>query len=118
MIGFIWLVAAEIMGVPVILRCTRSGFYIYVRASSAAVLRIIERILNLELLDGIRRGNRQPATTGRGGLGHIGAIAVRVQAVHHEIIVTASRAVRADLLASGPQLGRIHDVCGYSIRSA
>ncbi len=98
------------------LRCSRSGFYIYVRASSAAVLRIIERILNLELLDGIRRGNRQPATTGRGGLGHIGPIAVRVHAVHHEVVVATTRTVRADLLASGPQLGRIHDVGVYSSR--
>src|SRR5713101_2325717 len=98
------------------LRRSRSGFYIYVRAASAAVLGIIERILDLEFLNGIRRGDRDPGSTERSDLGHIGAITVRIHAVKHEVVVAASRTIGSDLLASGPQLGRIHDVGVYSSR--
>src|SRR6267378_4323468 len=100
------------------LRRSRSGFYIYVRASSAAVLGIIERILDLEFLNGIWRGDRDPSSTERSDLGHIGAITVRIYAVKHEVVVAASCAVGSDLLASGPQLGRVHDIGVRSGRQA
>ncbi len=87
---------------------TRLGLYDDVGAAASAILSIVERILNLEFLNGVGRGNRQAATTGRSGLSHVGAVAVRVHAVQHEVVVTATRAIGADLLASGSQLRRIH----------
>ena len=93
----------------------RPGFHVHVRTSSSPILRVVERSLDLELLNGIRSGYRDPGSAKRSDLGEIGAIAVRIHAVEHEIVVAATGAVRADLLASGPQLGGIHDV---SIRSS
>src|SRR5438270_886991 len=84
--------------------------YVYIGACSAPILRVVERSLDLELLNGIRSGDRDPGAAKRSDLGEIGTIAVRIHAVEHEIVVGASGAVRADLLASGPQLGGIHDV--------
>src|ERR1700752_4599936 len=108
------LIATEIIGVPMKVRGTRPGFNVYVRTSSAAVLSIIKRILNLELLNGIRSGNRDSGATERSDLGDVGCITVRVYAVEHEVVVAASRPIGADLLASGPQLGCVHDIGVYS----
>src|ERR1700757_2187666 len=91
-------------------RGTRPGFDVYVRTCSAAVLSIIERILNLELLNGIRSGNRDTRATERSDLSDVGCITVRIYAVEHEVVVAASRPIGADLLASGPQLSGIHDI--------
>src|SRR5271166_6839033 len=95
-------------------RGARPCFDVYVRATSAAVLIIIEGILNLELLNGIRSRNRDSSATERSDLGHIGAVTVRIHAVQHEVVVAASCPIGADLLASGPQLGRVHDIHVYS----
>src|SRR6201997_1881081 len=95
-------------------RGTRPGFNVYVRTSSAAVLSIIKRILNLELLNGIRSGNRDSGATERSDLGDVGCVTVRIYAVEHEVVVAASRPIGADLLAAGPQLGCVHDICVYS----
>src|SRR5207249_2031924 len=54
--------------------------------------------------------DRDPRSAERSDLSDIGAITVRIHAVQHEIIVAATCTVRADLLASGSQLGGIHDV--------
>src|SRR5580704_13605090 len=97
-------------------RGTRPGFNVYVRTSSAAVLSIIERILNLELLNGVRSGDRDSGATERSDLGDVGCITVRIYAVEHEVVVAAARPIGADLLASGPQLGRVHDVGIYPSR--
>ena len=94
-------------------RGTRPGFNVYVRTSSAAVLSIIERILNLELLNSIRSGNRDSGSAKRSDFGEVGGITVRIYAVEHEVVVAASRPIGADLLASGAQLGRVHDVGVY-----
>src|ERR1700756_4039127 len=99
-------------------RGTRPGFNVYVRTSSAAVLSIIKRILNLELLNGIRSGNRDSRSTERSDLGDVGCITVRIYAVEHEVVVAASRPIGADLLASGPQLGGVHDIRVCSGRQA
>src|SRR5271170_323618 len=92
-------------------RGARPCFDVYVRACSSAILGVIERILNLELLNGIRSGNRDSCATERSDLGDVGSITVGIDAVEHEVVVTASRPVGADLLTSGPQLGRVHDIC-------
>ena len=42
--------------------------------------------------------------------GHVAAVAVRIHAVQHEIVVAAACAVGANLLAPGSQLRRIHHV--------
>src|SRR5579863_2659939 len=110
------LIAAEIIGVPMQVRGTRPGFNVYVRTSSAAVLSIIERILNLELLNSIRSGNRDSGSAKRSDFGEVGGITVRIYAVEHEVVVAASRPIGADLLASGAQLGRVHDVGVYPSR--
>ncbi len=89
---------------------TRPGFDVYVRASPSPILRVVERSLDLELLNGIRSWDRDPRPTERSDLGHIGAVTVRIHAVQHEIVVAATRTVRANLLASGPQLGGVHDI--------
>src|SRR5262249_55956984 len=104
------VVAAEIVGIPVELRRARPGLYDDVRATPSAVLSIVERILNFELLDRIRRRYRQPSATIRGALGHIGAVTAGVHAVQHEVIVTAASAIGANLLAPSSQLCRIYDV--------
>ena len=104
------LIAAEIIDVPVKIRGARPGFDVYVRTCSSPILRVIERSLDLELLNGIRSGDRDPRSTERSDLGDIGAVTVRIHAVEHEIVVAATRTVGADLLASGPQLGGIHDI--------
>ena len=88
----------------------RPGFDVYVSTCPSPILRIVERSLDLELLNGIRSGDRDPGSTERSDLGHIGAVTIRIHAVEHEIVVAATRAVRPDLLASGPQLGGIHDI--------
>ena len=76
----------------------------------APILRVVERSLNLELLNGVRSWDGDPGATERSDLGHIGAIAICIHAIEHEIVVAAARTVRADLLASGPKLGGIHDI--------
>src|SRR5262245_63165360 len=88
----------------------RPRLYEYIRASAAAILSVVERVLNLELLDRIRRGNRQPAATEISSLGHIGAVAVCIHAVHHEVVVATTRTIRANLLAPGAQLCCIHHI--------
>src|ERR1700741_2646303 len=95
-------------------RSPRPCFDVYVRTCSSPILRVVERSLDLELLNGIRSGDRDPGSTERSDLGDIGAITVRIHAVQHEIIVAATCTVRADLLASGSQLSGIHDIRIYS----
>ena len=92
------------------IRRARPRFDVYVRTSSSPILRVIERILNLELLNRIRSGDRDSSATERSDLAHIGAVTVRIHAVQHEVIVAAPCSIGADLLASGPQLGRVHDI--------
>src|ERR1700746_152416 len=99
-------------------RGTRPGFNVYVRTSSAAVLSIIKRILNLELMNGIWSGNRDSGATERSDFGDVGCITVRIYAVEHEVVVAASRPIGADLLASSPQLGCVHDIRVCSGRQA
>src|SRR6202007_3257219 len=70
----------------------------------------VERSLDLELLNGIRSGDRDPCSAERSDLGDIGPITVRIYAVEHEVVVAAACTIGADLLASGPQLGRVHDI--------
>src|SRR6516225_7564049 len=92
-------VAAEVVGIPVQLSRARPGLYEYVGAASAAILSIVERILNFELLNRIRRGNRQPATAVRSCLGHVGTVAICIHPVQHEIVVAAAGTIRANLPA-------------------
>ena len=99
-------------------RGTRPGFDVYVRTSSSPILRVVERSLDLELLNGIRSGDRDSGATERSDLGDVGAITVRIYAVEHEVVVAATRPIGADLLASGPQLGGIHDIRVCSGRQA
>src|SRR3984893_14947805 len=99
-------------------RGARPCFNVYVRTCSSAVLGVVEGILNLELLNGVRSGDRDPRSTERSDLGGIGCITVRIHAVQHEVVVAASRTIGADLLVSGPQLGRVHDVGVYPGRKA
>src|SRR5260370_40067805 len=53
------LVAAEVVGVTMKLGGTRLGLYDDVGAAASPILSIVERILNLELLNGLRCGNHQ-----------------------------------------------------------
>src|ERR1700739_1177227 len=96
----------------------RSCFDVYVRASSSPILRVVERILNIELLNGIRSRDRDSRSTERSDLGDVGCITVRIYAVEHEVVVAASRPIGADLLASGTQLGCVHDIRVCSGRQA
>ncbi len=63
------------------LRSSRSGLYIYIRPSSATILRIIERILNLELLNGVRSGDRDPGAAKRSNLGDVGTVTEQIRAM-------------------------------------
>src|SRR5260370_37476102 len=81
-------VAAEIIGVPMKLRSSRSGLGVYVRACSSALLSIVQRSLDLELLNGIRSGDRDPRATERGDLCDVAPVPVRIQSGHHECAVT------------------------------
>src|SRR5260370_17018100 len=92
------------------LRSARFSFDIYVGACTAAVLGIIEGILDLELLNGIRCGDRNACTTERSNLGHVGAITIPIHAIEHEVVVATSCTIGADLLAPGPQLARTHSI--------
>src|SRR5215471_16663595 len=103
-------VAAEVISIPVELSGARPGIYDYVCSAPSAILSIVERILNLKLLDCIGRRNRQPTTAVRSGLSHIGAVAVCVHSVQHEVVVATTRTIGANLLASGSQLCRIHHI--------
>jgi hypothetical protein len=73
-------------------------------------LSVVERILNLELLDRVRSRYRQAAATVVGRLGHVAAVAIRIHAVQHEVVVAAARAVGANLLAPGSEHCRIHNI--------
>ena len=92
------------------IRGARPRFDVDVRASAAPVLGVIERILDLELLNRIGSGDGDPRSTERSDLGDIGAVTVRIYSVQHEIVVAASCSIGSDLLASGPQLGCVHDI--------
>src|SRR5260370_8812568 len=100
------------------LRSARFSFDIYVGACTAAVLGIIEGILVLELLNGIRCGDRNACTTERSNLGHVGAITIPIHAVEHEVVVATSCTIGPNLLAPPPHLGRIHDIGVRSCRQA
>src|ERR1700679_3276545 len=91
-------------------RISRSGFYIDVRTSSAAVLSVVERILHLELLNAIRSGDGNPCGTKRSDLCEVGSVTVRIPAVQHEVVIAAARPIGSDLLASRSQLGGVHDI--------
>jgi len=86
------------------------GFYIDVRASAAAVLGVIERILHLELLNRIGSGDGDARHAERRAPGDIGAVTARVDSVQHEVVVAAACAIGADPLTSGPQLDRVHNI--------
>src|SRR5271156_4291109 len=92
------------------IRGARPRFDVNVRTCSSPILRVVERSLDLELLNGIRSRYRNASSAERSDLRHIGAITVRIHSVEHEIVVATTRTVRADLLASGPQLSGIHDI--------
>jgi hypothetical protein len=62
-------------------RGARPCFDVYVRASSSPILGIIEGILNLQLLNGIRSGDRDSGATERSDLGDVGRITVRIHAI-------------------------------------
>src|ERR1700760_1898961 len=88
----------------------RPCFDVYICARSTSILCVVERSLDLELLNSVRSGDRDPSSPERSDLGDVGAITVRIHAVAHEIIVAATRTIGADLLASGPQLSCVHDI--------
>ena len=94
------------------------GFDVNVCTCSSPILCVVERSLDLELLNGIRSRNRDPRSTERSDLGDIGAITVRIHAVKHEIIVAATRTIGPNLLTSGPQLSCVHDIRVCSGRQA
>src|SRR5260370_19161948 len=112
------LIAAEGIDVSMKLRSARFSFDIYVGACTAAVLGIIKGILDLELLNGIRCGDRNACATERSNLGHVEAITIPIHAVEHEVVVATSCTIGADLLAPGPPLGRIQDIGVRSSRQA
>src|SRR5258708_30870914 len=99
-------------------RSARFSFDIYVGARTGSGLGVSEGILDLELLNGIWCGDRNAGATERSNLGHVGAITIPIHAVEHEVVVASSCAIGADLLAAGPQLGRIHDIGVRSSRKA
>src|SRR5260370_13716542 len=75
------LIAAEVIDVSMKLRSARFSFDIYVTACTAAVLGIIEGILDLELLNVIRCGDRNACTTDRSNLGDVGTVTIPIHAL-------------------------------------
>src|SRR5260370_21351949 len=61
-------------------------------------------------MNGIRSGDRDPGATKRSDLCDVVPVTVRLHTAEHEVVVAASCTIGADLLASGPQLGGVHDI--------
>src|SRR6202034_2505638 len=97
-------VPAEVVDIAMKIRCARFSFHVYVRACSSTILRVVEGSLDFELLNGVRSGDCDAGSAERSDLGDIGAVTVRIHTVEHEVIVSATRTIGANLLAPGTQL--------------